>query len=209
MNVVAWGDGGYDVHLLSQPVPAYSLIWYWIAMLTIMYGATYAVDGKAKHWVCHLVAGWWVANIGMTTILNEIAYRGVEASTWFAGSSSLVLDFAGQSAVDLAALVVIWYFAARKGMGVSLWTLVFCAFLVGNLFGHTIGAYSLMSGIDPDLTAMRYDSYMYTIFTLMLTAQAGGAWGDAILRWWGSNVNLYADLLPALRRSYNRYFPLF
>ena len=204
VNAFLWGDGGYNVHLLGAEVPAYSLVWFWIGLITVIFGFNYAIDGKG-HNICHIIAAWWVANIGMTTILNEISFRGIEeAGPSIFGLHGLVLDFLAQGALDLASLVLVWVLVRRTILRVSIWTLAFCGYLVANLFGHASGAYNLMIGADVDIVAQSYDSYMYLVFTLMLLFQATGSGLDAAYRWSGSNVDLYADIRGYIYRAFNR-----
>ena len=209
VNMFLWGDGGYGVHLLGWEVPAYSLTWFWIACIAFLYGANYAVDGHSKHPICHVISVWWASNIGMTTLLNAVNLRPVEESgELFLGIPGLVLDFIAQGLVDLASLTIIWVIVARGVLVPSIWLVIFCAYLVSNLFGHSAGAYNLIVG-DPDLTARAYDAYMYFTFTIMLIVQAIGSGGDAVLRWSGSSVDIYRDIRPHLSRFASRHFHLF
>lgn len=204
INAFLWGDAGYQVHVLGMSVPAYSLVWLWISLIMVIYGAVYSFDHHRGNSICHVIAGWWAANIGVTTLLNMVNYRGIEeAGDSIFGVHGLVLDFLAQGALDLASLMVIWFLVRRKVLGVSIWTLFFCGYLVANLFGHAFGS-GLMLGEDADYTAAAYDAYMYSIFTLMLIIQAFGAGGDALLRWAGSSVDLYIDLRPVFRRFISR-----
>lgn len=205
VNAFLWGNGGYTVHLISIPVSAYSLVWAWIGMIAIICGCNYAVEGGQKHPVGNVIGVWWTANIGMTTVLNWISYRGVEESGSFFGMSGLILDFGAQGLVDLISILLIWFLIKREVLTASVAIVVFCGYLVANLFGHTAGAYNLMTGVDADMTAVFYDAYMYLIFTIMLLLQAVGAGSDAILRWSGSNVDLYRDIRPFMYRAFNRH----
>ena len=210
VNLFLWGDGGYIVHLLGVGVPAYSLVWFWVALIAIIYGANYSVNGHSAHSICHVIAGWWTANIAMTTVLNYINYRGIEESggTIF-GAPVLVLDFLAQGALDLFSVLLVLYLIKRGTLGASVWMLIFCGFMVANLFGHSTGAYNLMAGADIDTTAISYDSFMYLVFTLMLISQALGSTGDAWLRWSGANVDIYSDVRPYFRRVASRNLGVF
>ncbi|MCP4929478.1 MAG: hypothetical protein GY918_10545 [Gammaproteobacteria bacterium] len=123
----------------------------------------------------------------MTTVLNSISFRGVEeAGESIFGNSGLIMDFTAQGAVDLAALAIIWFLIRKGILSASAWTLVFCGFLVANLFGHTA-----------------------VVFTIMLIIQVSGAGLDAWLRWSDSEVDIYVDLRPLFHRVVNRDYHLF
>lgn len=209
VNAFLWGDGGYDVHLIGTPVNAYSLVWAWIGMIAIICGTNYAIHGGQKHPISHVIGIWWVANIGMTTALNSISYRGIEEQgDTIMGMPSLIIDFLPQASVDILALAVIWVLVARQILKASFWLVVFCGYLVFNLFGHAMGAYNLMAGVDADVAAQAYDSFMYLTFTVMLVLQTIGAGGDAILRWSGANVDLYRDIRPYFHSFASRHIHL-
>ncbi|MCP4881954.1 MAG: hypothetical protein GY905_15550 [Gammaproteobacteria bacterium] len=145
----------------------------------------------------------------MTTVLNSISFRGVEeAGESIFGNSGLIMDFTVQGALDLAALAIIWFLIRKGILSASAWTLVFCGFLVANLFGHTAGAYNLLIGVSADTTAQGYDSYMYLVFTIMLIIQVSGAGLDAWLRWSDSEVDIYVDLRPFISRFTARHLHL-
>lgn len=199
VNAFLWGNGGDVIHLLGYPVPAYGLVWAWIGMIAITCGANYAVDGGQKHPIGHVISLWWVANIGMTSILNNISYRGIEEA------GNLHLDFIAQGGLDFASLLLIWFLVYRGTLTASLWIVVFSGYLLANLFGHTMGAYNLMMGAGEGFTAQAYDSYMYLTFTIMLLVQAVGAGSDGLLRWLGSNVDIYRDIRPAFHQFAHRY----
>ena len=206
LNAFVWGDSGYIVHLLNVPVPSYTLVWLWIAMIALICGFNYAVKGGQKHPVGYVIGCWWLANIGMITVLQYISFRGVEqAGESIGGMSSLMMDFAALGIVDLASIFIIWYLVSRGILTASFWLVVFCCYLIANLFGHAIGAHNLMVGINEDITAMAYDSYMYLTFTAMLLIQAIGSGSDALLRWGGSNVDIYRDIRPDLFNFINRH----
>ena len=209
INAAVWGDGGYIVHIFGAPSPAYSLVWIWIALISLIYCFNYLADGKSKSPVCHIISLWWTANIATTSILNSIHYRGIEESGGLIfGYPVLIMDFLAMGVVDLLSLLVVWFFVARKGLGVSVWLLVFCGYLVANLVGHSAGSYALMTGVSIDAIGQSYDAFMYSVFTAMLVFQAfGGGYGVA-LKWIGSNVDIHRDIRADLRLFADRYFHL-
>ena len=205
VNFFLWGDDGYNVHVLGTPVNAYMLGWFWIALISMIFGASCATQNGTKTLIGHVISGWWVCNIAMTTLLNSINHRPIEqAGDLFFGIPGIVLDFVAQGAVDLAAIFVLWLLVKKGTLRASAWLLVFCGYLVANLFGHASGAYGLMVGADPNTVAAQYEAFMYTIFTLMLVIQAAGASGNAVLYWIGSSVDLYADIRPYILRFIGR-----
>lgn len=224
VNYFLWPDEGQISHLLSVPFSAHVLVWFWIGLIGVIYGANYAVDGHSKHSVCHVIAGWWSVNMCMSIYLNSIDYRGIEQTggwivitlfEWVIKLPSLVLDIIGQGAVDLFSILIVWFLIWLGKIGASIWVVGFCFYLVANLIGHTITAYDLMNLMvgenigDMKVIAASYDSYMALIFTVMLLLQALGSGGDALLRWSGADVDLYIDIRPFLKRLTNRSLHLF
>lgn len=204
VNAVLWGDGGFDVHLLGIPTDAYMLVWFWIAMIGIMF-----VPRGTSVQVPIIISMWWSANIATTTILNSINYRGIEqGGDLFFVFPGLVLDFVAQGAVDFASLYAVWYAIKRKYIDVSAWMLLFCAYLVANLFGHSFGSYYLMTGVNPDTVGQAYDSYMYLTFTVMLIIQASGSVTNSLVKWMGHDLDLYRDIRPYLRSYISRHLHL-
>lgn len=223
VNHLLWGDYGKDVHLLNNAVPVYPLTWLWIALISIIWGFSYACDGKEKHHIGCIISIWWMANISMTTLLNWIFPRDVEAQSivvinvpdWMSSvglssmeMSSIAMDVVGQSPVDVIALLVLYKSITKGRVVASVWVVIFGFYLVANLSGHFIASYRLLIGQDADATAYLYDSYLYLIFTIMLLVQFIGAGLDAMLRWSKSNVDIYRDIRPFFARIAHRHLHL-
>ncbi len=203
VNLFLWGDGGYDVHLLSIPVDAYILVWVWIGLIASIF-----ITGKT-HPMGLVISAWWTANISMTTLLNAFNFRGIEqAGELILDMPGLVLDFVAQGAVDLASLLFIYALVKKGILNASVWLTIFSAYLVANLFGHTFGAYSLMVGNNPDIIAKSYDAYMYLTFTAMLILQSIGSSSDRLLKWSGKSVDLYRDIRPVIKQFVSRHLHL-
>ena len=224
INIYVWGAGGGPIHLLGAPVDPYEAIGYWIAMIFGIYAANYAVNGHPRGSICHVIAAWWTVNIGMTQLLNDIKPRGIEQSggvvdlptalvdslNWIGVEASaavyaLTLDFVGQGFVDVASVIILAFLVLKfRIIEASIWTLFFTGFLIANIIGHTTGAYGLMTGQSPDITAQLYEPYMFLVFTVMLVLQLIGSSGDVMLKWIGSDVDLYADIRIFIRGAFNR-----
>ncbi len=196
-NYSTWGDWGEFVHLLGLPVPAYTLIWLWIAMIAMIIGVNIATPRGQQHSLWFIISAWWAANIGVTSVLNSYGRRAIEESTALIGSyPDIMVDFIAQGALDFTALLVI-YLAVRWGyIGASALLVVFGGFLVANLFGHAFGAYGLVAGTSLDAIAASYDAYMYLVFTALLLIQVGGAVLDLLIRISGAGYDVYADVRP-------------
>ena len=210
INALYWGNSGYVITLFGGPVGEYGLIWLWIALLGITFGADYSVDGHARNPVWLVISGWWLANIGVIDLLNRINYRPLETGgDLIIGMPGLMLDFIAQSALDITSLIAIWILIRKKILNLSAWMLVFCGYLVANLAVYASGSYSIITGVNPETVGSFYDQYIYSAFTIMLIIQAMGSGGDALLQRFGSNVDLYADIRPLLRRFADRNLHLF
>lgn len=212
--IYGWGDVGYTINLLGFDVPAYPLYWFWLCLLAVVHFTGDIIDGRSRHTVFFTISLWWIANTQAINLLQNWWFRGIGESggtvTIFSEQVSvLVTDYIMLAPIDLGALIAVWILAKMGRMRVSGWLLLFCFYLVGNLFGHAAGAYALWNGTSPDIVSNAYDSYMYLIFTVMLILQALGAGGDALLRWSGSSVDLYADIRPFIRGFASRNLRLF
>jgi len=218
VNMHVWGDSGGYIHLLGEPVYAYSLVWIWIGLIAFINGINYVFCENQKHSIWFVISAWWAANIGMTSILNAIKERGIEESggtvvvSAFGISTvempTLMFDFIGQGALDIAAALIIWFLVSRKILATPVWLLVFIGFLAANIVGHLAGTWQLMAGVDSDLVAQSYEPYMYLTFTVMLLLQAIGAGVDAGFRWVRYDVDIYRDLRPVIERINNDYLHL-
>ncbi len=197
INLVVWGDYGEVVHLLGIPIPAYTLVWLWVAMIALIIGVNNCTIKDQKHSIWLIISAWWAANIGVTSILNTFGFRAIEQSNGLiAGYPDIMTDFIAQGTLDITALVLM-YLAVRKGYIVaSLLLVIFGGFLVANLFGHAFGAYGLVVGSNVDEIAYSYDSYMYLVFTVLLMIQVGGAVLDLIVKLIGAGYNVYGDIRP-------------
>ena len=207
--IAGWGDAGYTVGMVGFDVPVYPLYWLWLALLAVVFFTGDVINGGSRHTVFFVIAGWWVCNTQAIDFLQGWWFRAVGdpgGTMVLFGEEvpALVADYIALAPIDLGALIVIWILAATRRMRVSCWMLLFCVYLVGNLAGHAWGGYSLATGADINYISSAYDSFMYLTFTAMLILQAIGAGGDALFRWSGSSVNLYADIRPIIRGFANR-----
>ena len=210
VNAVYWGVSDYQITLLGQQVGEYGLIWVWIALIGVMFGSDFSVTGHSRNPIWLVISCWWLANIGVIDILNGINYRPLESGgDLIIGMPGLMLDFIAQSALDISSLVVIWILIRKQIINLSVWMLVFCGFLVSNLFVYAAGSYSIMIGASPEDTGSFYDQYIYSAFTIMLIIQAVGAGGDALLKRFGLHVDIYTDIRPLLHRFAGRNLHIF
>lgn len=205
MNIY-WPVG--DVDFFGFDISSYSFGVFWVSMIAIIWGANYATHSKVKNNVWLVICTWWTANITMTESLQAIEFRGIgEAGDLIWGYPSLILDFPCQSAIDLTALFVIAILIRFRKLEFSPWVSWFGLFLLANLWGHASGAYRLMNGVNPDLVGVYYESYLFTVFTIMLIVQAAGSGLDALLKGKGSN-GVCGDIRVLFRSLVNRYLHL-
>lgn len=209
INFFWWGDSGQTIHFLGHAISEYQLIWIWIGLLFIIIGSSFIVDGCSKNPIWAIICLWWMVNIGAIEVLNQINLRPIESEGEIIfGFPGIILDFIVQAPLDLTGLMIIWALINRELLEVSMGILIFCGFLVANLSGYAFSAYNLTIGVSAKEVAQFYDPYICLVFTLMLTLQALGSGLDALLRGNGSNVDIYIDLRPYLRRFVVRYLRL-
>ena len=212
VNKHVWGDDGSLIHLnfifFQLESNAYWLVWAWIAMLMALF--SFNCLSKEANPIWPVVYVWWLANIGMTTILNAIYYRGIEQS---GGMFEIVvfnnlyefpvilLDFVGQGAVDILAAVVVLILVLKNRLAATLPLIVFMIFLFANMFGHLSGTNALKSGMNIESVAQLYEPYMWLIFTVMLLLLSIGSGIDAALRKLSKHeLYIYRDLKPVISR---------
>lgn len=169
----------------------------WVALLGGLYAA--GNDCKYKTDAANMITLWWCGNMTLIVMLNEFMPRpyqteGEIVSLFGYETLALTIDYLVLAPFDFLMVYFIWHVTKKNEQRLTIWTLIICGYLVGNLYAHFSSCYMLYMGVNPSDVVIQYDGFMYASFYACLALLLLGSLADRFIRYGGYGINLDLDV---------------
>ncbi len=107
---------------------------------------------------------------------------------------ALTVDYLVLAPFDCFMVWFIWSKTKSDESRLTVWHLIICAYLVGNLYAHFSSCYMMYMGATASQVVAKYDVFMYGSFYACLALLLIGSLTDRVIRHGGYGIDLDLDV---------------